>query len=155
MLLGVLLGRMLVMFSRMQPVAMSDLGVMRSLLMRARFVVLCGFAVVLSRFIMVMRGFLVMLVNVVVGHLNLPVLEGSTVAVHDDMLMTPCDGERVHLALQSSPGPAVARRPGNERVASDSSELTPRPLIPARRTTVTILCYRRANAISFPHVGAT
>jgi hypothetical protein len=85
---------MLVMFSRMQPMAMSDLGVMGSLLMRARFMVLCGFAVVLGRFIMVMRGFLVMLVNVVVGHLNLPVLEGSTVAVRHDILMTPCEAER-------------------------------------------------------------
>jgi hypothetical protein len=74
--------------------AMSDLGVMGSLLMRARFMVLCGFAVVLGRFIMVMRGFLVMLVNVVVGHLNLPVLEGSTVAVRHDILMTPCEAER-------------------------------------------------------------
>jgi hypothetical protein len=87
---------MFLMFSRMQPVAMSDLGVMGSLLMRARFVVLCGFAVVLGCFIMVMRGFLVMLVNVVVGHLDLRFLEGSTVTVRHDIPMTPCEAERVH-----------------------------------------------------------
>jgi hypothetical protein len=88
---------------------MSDLGVMGSLLVRSRFVVLCGFAVVLGRFIMVMRGFLMMLGNVVVGHLNLPVLEVSTVALRHDIVMTI---RKLH------PDPAIRSRAGKFLLAT-------------------------------------
>jgi hypothetical protein len=62
---GVLLGGVFVVLDGMQVMAMSDLGVMRSLFVIAGFVVLGRLAMMLGRVVVVERRLLVMLVNLV------------------------------------------------------------------------------------------
>jgi hypothetical protein len=69
---GVLLGGVLVMLHGVQVVAMRDVGMMRGLFVIARLMMLRRLAMVLGRMFMMMRGLLMMLVDVVTGHRSLP-----------------------------------------------------------------------------------
>jgi hypothetical protein len=71
-MLGVLLRRVVVVLDRVQVMAVSDLRMMRGLFVIAGFVVLRRLAMMLGRVLVVMRGFLMMLVDVVTAHRSLP-----------------------------------------------------------------------------------
>jgi hypothetical protein len=70
-MLGVNLGRVLVVIGGMQGMPVRDLGMVRGLFVIAGPVVLRGLAMVLGRILMVLRCHLVMLVNVVRAHRRL------------------------------------------------------------------------------------
>jgi hypothetical protein len=71
-MLGVLLGRVLVMLGRVQRMAMRDLGMVRGLLVIAGLVAFCRLAVMLGRMLVMIRSVLVMFVNLVIAHRCLP-----------------------------------------------------------------------------------
>jgi hypothetical protein len=71
-ILGVPLRSVFMMLGRMQGMAVRHFGMMRRFLMIAGLCMLGRFAMVLGRVIVVIRRFLVMLVNVVVIHCRLP-----------------------------------------------------------------------------------
>ncbi|MFY9763218.1 MAG: hypothetical protein WB772_01205 [Xanthobacteraceae bacterium] len=74
MLIGVLLRSVLVVLGGMQRMAVGYFGVMSGLLVIARLGVLGSFAMVLGRMLMMVRGELVMFVNVMVIHRRFPVV---------------------------------------------------------------------------------
>jgi hypothetical protein len=63
---------MLMVVTGMQRMAVSHFGVMRRLFMIAGFGMLCGFAVMLGRVLVMFGGLLVMLVNFLTVHGRLP-----------------------------------------------------------------------------------
>jgi hypothetical protein len=63
---GVLFGSVMVVVGRMQRMAVGDFRVMRRFLVMPGLVVLCGFAMMLCRFVVVVSGFFMMLVDVVI-----------------------------------------------------------------------------------------
>ena len=63
---------MLMMLSGMHMMAMCHSGVMRRLFVITRFVMLCGFAMVLGGVFMVLRSLCVVFVNFVIFHRDLP-----------------------------------------------------------------------------------
>ena len=67
MLIGMMLCGLRSVMASVQSVAMRHLGVMRSLMMVPRLMMLGGGAMVLGRVFMMIRGF-VMMVDVVFGH---------------------------------------------------------------------------------------
>jgi hypothetical protein len=73
-LIGVLLRSVLVVLGGMQRMAVGYFGVMSGLLVIARLGVLGSFAMVLGRMLMMVRGELVMFVNVMVIHRRFPVV---------------------------------------------------------------------------------
>lgn len=75
-MLGVFFGSVFVMLGRVQRMSVRDFGVVRGFFVMPGLVVLCCFAVVLRRLVVVMGGLLVMLVNVVF-HSPSPRLEGE------------------------------------------------------------------------------
>jgi hypothetical protein len=76
-LFGVFLGGMLLVLDSMQMMTVRDLGMMRRLFMIAGFVMLGGFAMMLGRVLVMRRGVLVVLVNVVIVHRLLSGLDGE------------------------------------------------------------------------------
>jgi len=60
------------MFGRMQRMAMRDLGMVRGLFVIAGLVMLRSFAMVFGGVLVVMRGLVVMFVNLVTVHRSLP-----------------------------------------------------------------------------------
>ena len=60
------------MFGRMQRMAMRDLGMVRGLFVIAGLVMLRSFAMVFGSVLVVMRGLVVMFVNLVTVHRSLP-----------------------------------------------------------------------------------
>jgi hypothetical protein len=71
-LIGVLLRSMLVMLGGVQRMAVGHFGVVRRLFVIAGLGVLGGFAMMLGRMLMMVRGMLVMFVNVMAVHRRLP-----------------------------------------------------------------------------------
>jgi hypothetical protein len=71
-MLGVLLRSVLVMLGRVQGMPMRDLGMVRRLLVISRFMVLGGLAMMLGRVLVVVRGILMVLMNLVTAHRSLP-----------------------------------------------------------------------------------
>jgi hypothetical protein len=71
-MLGVLLRSVLVMLGRVQGMPMRDLGMVRRLLVISRFMVLGGLAMKLGRVLVVVRGILMVLMNLVTAHRSLP-----------------------------------------------------------------------------------
>jgi hypothetical protein len=71
-LIGVFLRSVLVVLGGMQRMAVGYFGVMRGLLVSAGLGVLGGLAMVLGRMLMMIRGKLVMFVNVMTVHRRLP-----------------------------------------------------------------------------------
>jgi hypothetical protein len=67
-IVGVLFRRIFVMLSGVQVVAMSDLGVVRRLVVLAGLVMLCGFAVVFCCLLVMFCSLLVVSVNFVISH---------------------------------------------------------------------------------------
>jgi hypothetical protein len=63
---GVLLGSVMMMIGSVQRVAVCDFRVMRGLFVVPGFVMLGRFAMMLCRFVVVMRGFLMMFVDIVI-----------------------------------------------------------------------------------------
>ena len=63
---GVLFGSVVMMIGGVQRVAVRDFRVMRGLFVMARLVMLRGLAMMFCRFVVMVRGFLVMLVDVVI-----------------------------------------------------------------------------------------
>lgn len=74
MLIGVLLRSVLVVLGGMQRMAVGYFGVMGGLLVIARLGVLGSFAMVLGRMLVMVRGGLVMFVNVMVTYRRFPVV---------------------------------------------------------------------------------
>ncbi|HXX03694.1 MAG TPA: hypothetical protein VEJ37_05115 [Xanthobacteraceae bacterium] len=72
MLFGVQFRRLLVMLGGMQGMAMRNLGVMRGRFVISRLVMFGGFAMMLGRMPVMLRGVLVMFVNLVFAHRRLP-----------------------------------------------------------------------------------
>lgn len=72
MVLGVLLRRVFVVLVGVQGMPVRDAGMMRGLFVVARLVMLRRFAMVLGRMFVMVRGMLVMLVNLVIVHCRLP-----------------------------------------------------------------------------------
>jgi hypothetical protein len=73
-LIGVLLRSVLVVLGGMQRLAVGYFGVMGGLLVITRLGVLGSFAMVLGRMLVMVRGELVMFVNVMVIHHHFPVV---------------------------------------------------------------------------------
>jgi hypothetical protein len=73
-LVGVLLRSVLVVLGGMQRMAVGYFGMMGGLLVIARLGVLGGFPMVLGRMLVMVRGELVMFVNVMVIHRRCPVV---------------------------------------------------------------------------------
>jgi hypothetical protein len=71
-LVGVHLRGVFVVLGGMQVMPMRHLGVMRGLFVMASLVVLCRFAMVLGRMIVMVRGLLMVLVDFVAVHYSLP-----------------------------------------------------------------------------------
>jgi hypothetical protein len=71
-ILGVHLGRVLVMFGRVQRMPMRDLGMVRGLFVIAGLMMLCRLAMMLGGMIVMIRSMLMMFVNVVIAHRRLP-----------------------------------------------------------------------------------
>ena len=71
-LFGVQFRRLLVMLGGMQGMAMRNLGVMRGRFVISRLVMFGGFAMMLGRMPVMLRGVLVMFVNLVFAHRRLP-----------------------------------------------------------------------------------
>jgi len=69
---GVLLGSVLVMLGRMQGMTVRHFGMVRGFLVIARLVVHGGLAMMLRLVLVMMRGMLVVLVNLVAAHRSLP-----------------------------------------------------------------------------------
>jgi hypothetical protein len=63
---------MLVMFGRMQRMPMGDLGMMCGFLVITGHMVFCRLTMMLGRVLMMFRGFLMVLMNIVTAHCALP-----------------------------------------------------------------------------------
>jgi len=84
MLIGMLFGSLGSMMARVQPVAMCYLGMMRSLVVVPRLMMLGGGAMVLRRVFMMLRGF-VMMLDVVFGH---GILSPKSIVPASELLIT-------------------------------------------------------------------
>jgi hypothetical protein len=106
-LFRVFLGGVLVMLDGVQMVAVRDLGMMCSLFMIAGFVMFGGFAMMLGSVLMMLRGMLVVLVNVVIVHRSLSGLLGKAEALPRSMNLFR------RRCVRSVPPPRYAARPAH------------------------------------------